>query len=112
MFKEISLDSVDLMFGEAVITVIKWADAISYNFQLVRCDMNCINIIPFSLLVCLGLRRRFYMPETWDRHGFCCVHCAFSPVYDGVLTLTVKEPIPTFTSMDTTAMACNYELDV
>jgi hypothetical protein len=52
------------------------------------------------------------MPETWDRHGFCCVHCAFSPVYDGVLTLTVKEPIPTFTSMDTTAMACNYELDV
>lgn len=52
------------------------------------------------------------MPETWDRHGFCCVHCAISPVYDGVLTLTVKEPIPTFTSMDTTAMACNYELDV
>jgi hypothetical protein len=35
MFKEISLDSADLMFGEAVITVIKWADAIFYNFQLV-----------------------------------------------------------------------------
>jgi hypothetical protein len=33
-------------------------------------------------------------------------------VYEGVLTLTVKEPIPTSTSMDTTAMACNYELDV
>jgi hypothetical protein len=52
MFKESSLDSVDLMFGEAVITVIKCADAIFYNFQLVGCDMNCINIIPFSLLVC------------------------------------------------------------
>jgi hypothetical protein len=52
------------------------------------------------------------MPETWDSHGFCCVYCAISPVYDGVLTLTVKDPIPTFTSMDTTAMACNYELDV
>jgi hypothetical protein len=112
MFKEISLDSVDLMFGEAVITVIKWADAIFHNFQMVRCDINCINIIPFSLLVCLALRRRFYMPETWDSHGFCCVHCDISLVYDGVLTLTVKEPIPTSTSMDTKAMACDYELDV
>jgi len=33
-------------------------------------------------------------------------------VYDEVLTLAVKEPIPTSTSMDTTAMACNYEEDV
>jgi hypothetical protein len=33
-------------------------------------------------------------------------------VYDGVLTLTVKEPIPTSTPMDTTAMTCNYELEV
>jgi hypothetical protein len=30
------------------------------------------------------------MPETWDSHGFRCVHCAISLVYDGVLTLTVK----------------------
>jgi hypothetical protein len=52
VFEEISLDSVDLMFGEAVITAIKWADAIFYNFQLARCDMNCIKHHPiFSFSV-------------------------------------------------------------
>jgi hypothetical protein len=110
-FKEINLDSVDPMFGEPVITTIKWADAIFYN--LARCDMNCINIIPFCPLVCLALRRVLYA----RRHGIVmvsalCTLCAISLVYDGVLTLTVKDPISTSMSMDTTAMACDYELDV